>query len=147
MKLNKGEWSELYAMLHLLIHKKLQLVDCKLNKITDEIFEINQIKRNSRENTIIFKFNDNDDILPIVSGKTLKIISADEIREFKEKLFDKIKIGKGAFSIDIAKQWLDDKDMPPTFKSPAGTKSDITLDNYDYRQNRLISDIGYSIKS
>ncbi len=36
--LNRGEWSELYAVLFLLLEPKLKIVDEKLNNISNDIF-------------------------------------------------------------------------------------------------------------
>ena len=42
--LNRGEWSELYCVLFLLIKPKIEIVDENMNKITSELFEIKKPK-------------------------------------------------------------------------------------------------------
>ena len=41
-KLNKGEWSELYAIMTLLLNPKLLVVDSNLDKIPDKLYDFVQ---------------------------------------------------------------------------------------------------------
>ena len=41
--LNRGEWSELYCVLFLLVKPNLTIVDENLDIISDTVFEINKI--------------------------------------------------------------------------------------------------------
>lgn len=42
---NKGEWSELYVLIYLLAHGKLNAADGKLNKLRDIFFPVLKVFR------------------------------------------------------------------------------------------------------
>ena len=66
---NKGEWSELYAMLYLIVNRKLRLIDSDLNIKSDRIFEVVQIINEEKLGNITFDFSDDGSIIiPNVYG-------------------------------------------------------------------------------
>ena len=55
MAMNKGEWSELYAILHMLSEPDLTIVDDNLEEITNELYSVKNLSVKEQEN--IIKFN------------------------------------------------------------------------------------------
>ena len=47
MKLNKGEWSELYTILYLILNPNLKIVNQNLEILDENIFEIKKIITNN----------------------------------------------------------------------------------------------------
>lgn len=151
MRQNKGEWSELYAMLYLIVNRKLQIVDSDLNIISNNTFEVVQIINKERKGDIIFEFiEEGQYISPNVFGIKQEPIAIEEVYRIKEQLFSSILShggAGGAFSLDDITNWLQEKGISTTFKAPANQKQDIILVNYDSIQNRQTTELGYSIKS
>lgn len=151
MRQNKGEWSELYAILYLLVNRKLQIVDSKLQIISNNIFEVVQIINEEKQGDIIFDFSDDGSyIIPNVFGIEQSPIKITEIHQIKNQLFSSIissgGVG-GAFSLENITNWLQQKGISTTFKAPANQKQDIILVNYDSLQGQVTPELGYSIKS
>lgn len=148
---NKGEWSELYAMLYLIVNRKLRLIDSDLNIKSDRIFEVVQIINEEKLGNITFDFSDDGSfIIPNVYGNIKLPIEITEINKIKKQLFSSINSSGGsggAFSLEDINDWLNQKGINATFKAPANQKQDIILINYDFHQGQLTSKLGYSIKS
>lgn len=151
MRQNKGEWSELYAMLYLMVNRKLQLIDSDLKIISNNIFEVVQIINEEKQGDIIFDFSDDGNcIIPSVFGVEQKPIKITEIDKIKNQLFSSIVSSGGvggAFSLGDITKWLQQKGINTTFKAPANQKQDIILINFDSYKGQLTPELGYSIKS
>ncbi|MGP1494520.1 MAG: HpaII family restriction endonuclease [Streptobacillus sp.] len=148
MGFNKGEWSELYAIFYLLANRKLNLVDCKLNLIDNNIFFVESIISKKKNGVIKFDIQ-NDIVIPEIFGEKIEPIKIEEIIKFKEQVFYNIitgSDGSGSFEIDYVNQWLEQHNILTKFKAKAGVKEDIFLLNLDFNRNQKI-ELGYSIKS
>lgn len=151
MRQNKGEWSELYAMLYLIVNRKLQIVDSELKIISNNTFEVAQIINEEKQGDVVFDFSDDGSyVIPNVFGTEQSPIEITEIHQIKNQLFSSIISSGGAggaFSLGNITNWLQQKGINTTFKAPANQKEDIILINYDSIQGRLTPELGYSIKS
>lgn len=148
MGYNKGEWSELYVIMYLLVNRNLKLVDSSLNLIADNIFEVVSI--HTQEKKGLIEFNTEDDyIIPIVYGEIKEKIYINEIERFYKNLYNHIKKNhstKGAFTITKVDNWLKAKELFFTFKGSSYVKEDIIVINLDDLQKKRVK-LGYSVKS
>lgn len=140
---NKGEWSEVYALLKLLGDKRLYAGDADLNKIENLIFPIIKIIR--EESGGNYEYIINGDIV-LVSG------DEDELRipvltfaHEASKLLNAIKSSQGVFSIPETEAFMNSI-YCKTIKAKSTTKSDINIVIYDQRVSQHAT-LGFSIKS
>lgn len=148
MALNKGEWSELYAIFYLLVNRKLKLTNHKLNIIDENIFTVESIISKKKNGEIRFNIND-DKVIPIIFEKKLDPICIKDIIDFKESLFHSIINGSngfGAFELNDITNWLNSHNIDSNFKAKASVKEDIFLLNFDNIMSKKV-ELGYSIKS
>lgn len=143
---NKGEWSELYIFLQLLLQKKLYLADSKLNKIKEH-FVIKKISTLNLDNVYIT--NDNH-IVTIANKSNGDIIQTLDIAdivtgEILDILITKIREGKGSFAIDEFLAIQDSLGISIVKGGTSRQKSDIVLDieNDEFIHNNE----GFGIKS
>lgn len=146
IKGNRGEWSEPYALLKLLVDGKLYLGDENFNKIKGIFYPIIQIIRHEKDRNVNFTF---DGQLVIVSDgiSLFDIPLADFIKNTK-LCFDKIKLskkGKGSFEIPEIESFLSSFSIN-TLKAKSKLKNDITIQIED-PNSFLTPTLGFSIKS
>ena len=101
MAKNKGEWSEIYALLYLLINNKLNIVDENLTVLNKNLFEVKKIFITQKKKHIIFIVV-KDTIEVYINDKFITSLSKTEIKQYKEMLISAIKqkhSKKGAFDI------------------------------------------------
>ena len=145
--LNRGEWSELYCVLFLLIKPKLEIVDENMNKITSEIFEIKKIIAETNfplEYEII-----NDSIIVYAVKDKINSFSKAEVDKYRNELFEKIinnTSTAGSFSIESIEEFLRDFSLGQVIKAKNVSKEDIEVIAYD-NNRKMESNIKYSIKS
>lgn len=150
---NKGEWSEIYIFLKLLIDGKIYAADKKLNKVSDAYLNILSILR---EET-------NDDIYDYHPGENIQIyknhihtgpdLPVSDYERIKDEIWKYISSDdKGTTQIPTASKFLS-KIHVKKLKSPAfsnnaffGGTEDITMRVTDYRSG-LENTLGFSCKS
>ena len=148
MGLNKGEWSELYAILYLLENRNLKIVDSELNVINDDLFIVQEIISERKEGNVVFFIN-SDSITPIIFAERGDSISVEQIREIRQYLYNAIlnaETGLGSFDINFVRSWLQENQLDTKFKARSDMKKDITLKNQDTRSHQSI-ELAYSVKS
>lgn len=84
MKLNKGEWSELYTILYLILNPNLKIVNQDLEILDENIFEIKKIITN---NDIIFNIFDKN--IEILDKNEIKVLEKYEVEKYSANLLDK----------------------------------------------------------
>ena len=145
--LNRGEWSELYCVLFLLIKPKLEIVDENMNKITSEIFEIKKIITETNfplEYEII-----NDKIVVYAVKDKISSYTKKEIDKYRNELYQKIVTKtsvSGSFSIESIEEFLGDFSLGQVIKAKNISKKDIEIIAYD-NNRKSNSTLKYSIKS
>lgn len=146
---NKGEWSELYALIKLLADGKIAAADADLNLIEDWVYSISSIKRRSMQNeNIEYQVLPGQDTVSVIpqKNKVSKIVSRSYLRDLAQRVLAEIKASQNS-SFAIA--FLDD-DMKvlsfPKIKSGSASKRDITVIVHDSRLCRK-QEVGFSIKS
>lgn len=150
-KLNKGEWSELYAIMTLLLHPKLLVVDSNLDKISDELYDLKKIKMvdSKLNSTFEYFLNDKLDVKVLLNNKYFSYVSRKELYENKEKLFNAIKnapSGNRTFKVDSIKDILEKLSKSKSIKSKSSRKVDLEAVVVDKVLEKEVA-LTYSIKS
>lgn len=140
---NKGEWSEIYALIKLLSDKTLYGGDEDLNKVEELIYPIIKIIRHESAKSHDYVID--GDII-IVSDETEKLrIPIERFNSSVSILLSKIKNADGTFRIPEMESFLSDIRCT-TLKAKSSVKSDITIVIHDTRLNKNET-LGFSIKS
>ena len=141
---NKGEWSEIYALLKLLGDKQLFLGNKDIEKLEGFVYPIIKVLRS--ESNGDFEYSIQDEII-LVSGneQILKI----PIDEFKNKALFLLKVIKEnserTFSIPEIEAFMQSINCI-SLKASSSVKTDITIVVHDQRTKQQPT-LGFSIKS
>ncbi|MGL4993612.1 MAG: HpaII family restriction endonuclease [Bacteroidales bacterium] len=145
---NKGEWSEIYALLKLIGDKRVFAGDGNLNK-TDLFFPIDEVIRKEgdkkSEHYIIYNIK-NSEIVDNSSNLTIEL-KAEEFSDKAKQLFDKLKSSpKGSkLCFEQIEMFLNTVSCNE-LKAKAINKADLLLVIHDFRISRTHK-LGFSIKS
>ena len=137
--LNRGEWSELYCILFLLIKPKLEIVDENMNKITSELFEIKKI---IAETNFPLEYE-------VINDKIVVYAVKNKISSYTKKDIDKYRnetSTSGSFSIESVEEFLNGFSLGQVIKAKNISKEDIEVIAYD-NNRKIYSNLKYSIKS
>ena len=147
ISLNRGEWSELYAVLFLLLEPKLNIVDETLNDITDSIFKLEQIILTTNKS---FKYILSDNLIYVyMDEKEYSKLPYDEIKIARDTLLDSILNNKetsGAFKIPEIEKFMKTFSSNRVIKAKSLQKEDASLIVIDNKAKRKV-ELKYSIKS
>lgn len=149
MQFNRGEWSELYALLELLDNQELNIVDDNLEIIDDTTFKVLGVYLQNSNNEYYYDIQDFD-VNILKNNKFISNIDKNEIRRYKDILLNKIlheSPSNGSFSIEEMSDVLNDLTEGNKIKSSSLSKSDIEANIQDNKKNRVVNKVGYSIKS
>ena len=146
MQANKGEWSELYALLAIFANNKVPAADKDLNPTGDEYIFL-QILRDDTGQRLIYDL-EQEGVVVICEklGQALKTVSTKNLPEKTKALFQKIKAGSddATFSIPEAVTLMDEFELEK-IKANSGEKSDIVAIVKDKIASQ--QELGFSIKS
>ena len=149
MQFNRGEWSELYALLELLDNQDLKIVDDNLEIIDDSTFRVIGLYVQNNNNEYYFDIKGiNVDVLK--NNKVISNVKKTEIQKYKEVLLEKIikeLPGNGSFPIQEMKYILEKLTEGNKIKSSSTSKEDISAKLKDNKLNTIVNKVGYSIKS
>jgi type II restriction enzyme len=140
---NKGEWSEIYALLKLLGDKKLFAGDATLNKIESLFYPIIKIIRNESGGN--FEYLIDGDIVLISGGKESIRIPVKTFSEEASKLLYLIKNSSGVFSLPETEAFMNSI-YCSSVKAKSTSKTDIRIVIHDQHINQS-AELGFSIKS
>ena len=146
MGFNKGEWSELYTFLHLLINPNLEIVDEHLKLINNNTFQVMDIRL---EDKTQYKIQKDKNITKIRASGVEKIYLLDELKQEKEILLDKIlnhKKSKGSFEIKEMNAVIDGLLDGHKFKGKSKVKGDLEAEVLDRKRGSSFN-LKYNIKS
>ena len=144
MGFNKGEWSELYTFLYLLLNPHLAIVDEKLKVIENNQFQI--VKIISSDNR--YKIKD-DMVIKISNNGLTKEYNLSYISNQNRLLLEKISThqkSRGSFEIEGITPLVDDLFDGKKPKGSSSVKGDLEAIVLDKNLKRAIN-INYSIKS
>ncbi len=146
MGFNRGEWSELYTFLTLLIYPNLAITDAHLKVINTNTFEIREIYLADNRR---YKIQKDKNITKIRANNIENIYLIDTIKEKKELLLEKImthKKSKGSFEIEEIEPFINDFLDGKKFKGSSKTKGDLSARVLDKKREMSIN-LTYNIKS
>lgn len=146
---NKGEWSEIYALLRLLSIGKLYAADADLNKMDSVFYEILKIIREENIGVLEFYFENTENVIKVTKQSNRDLLVALSTNYFEEEadyLLNKIKkAGGSTFSSERTEDFMKTIQCE-RLKAPARDKSDIIMELYDPRAGYTLQ-LGFSIKS
>ena len=141
---NKGEWSEVYALLKIIADKQLFAGDSDLNKIESLIFPIIKVLRDESNGT--FEFSYENDLVLIKNNVEEFRISIIEFQEKANLLLIKLKEKTNAtFEIPEIETFINSY-QSQSIKAKSSVKSDIKIVIHDQRTGTN-PELGFSIKS
>lgn len=146
---NKGEWSELYALLRLLADGKLYAADADLRKLSDVYSPLLRVFRKEIEAEEIEYRLESDwhKIELYINGDRIKSIQRDWLKMAAKELYDGILAGgdSGAFSIRDSDNIMNEMHCTK-IKAKTENKADIVIQIHDTStgHNNIC---GFSIKS
>jgi len=139
---NKGEWSELYALLYLLLNPNLAIVDENLKIIDSSTFQIVEIrlsdKRYRVDNTKVIKTNG-------LSKDYNRSYIAKNSTLLLEKITSHTK-AKGSFKINAITPLIDDFFDGKKPKGASRDKGDLDAKVFDHKVHKAVN-LSYNIKS
>lgn len=146
MQANKGEWSELYALLAIFANNRVPAADKDLNPTGDEYIFL-QVLRDDTGQRLIYDL-EQEGVVVICErlGQALKTISTDGLSDKTKAIFQRIKAGSdtATFSIPEAITLMDEFELEK-IKANSGKKSDIVAIVKDKIASQ--QELGFSIKS
>jgi hypothetical protein len=140
---NKGEWSEIYALLKVISDGKIYAGDQELNKLEDVFYPIIKILRTESGGNYEYKI-EGDLVLIYGNGDEIKV-PIDVFTEQAKKLYAEILKAEGSFRLDETEAFMKSI-YCNQLKAPASNKTDIQIEVHDPRINQ-IQNLGFSIKS
>ncbi len=148
---NRGEWSEIYAILSMLLCPRLSIGNAELEEITNELYSLKKIRIDDPNSNGIIEYalNNNNDVQIYYDDQLDGLISMLELSENKYRLYKAISnapSGGGSFEIKGMDGILAKLTKGRTIKSKSFNKQDLEATITD---NRLGKDVNlkYSIKS
>lgn len=148
MAMNKGEWSELYCILRLLLDKKLNIVNAKMEIIDNHTFTIKELLVEEKNKRIKFRYNDQE--IAIYHDNCLYgILSNDYVQKTSRFLWEELQRKhkqRGAFDIDEMINLFETIGVDDKIKAKATAKNDVRLRSFDSLAKKE-KELGYSIKS
>lgn len=143
---NRGEWSELYALIKLMYTGKLYAADENVNRIDDVYFPILRILRNqATPEQVDFIIHENDvDVL--FSGEKVSTVDKNRLSKMVGMILAGIRSGSDrAFEIDGAQNEMQNLHID-RISASSSDKTDITLQIHDIHTG-YDPICGFSIKS
>ena len=99
MKGNKGEWSEFYTFIKLLVDKKIAVADENLEKNEELVFPILSVIRDDVNNRVKYDIQTEDKIKIIHSDEDLVIVDDFDLKTKVSMILNEIKQGAKTISI------------------------------------------------
>ena len=128
-RLNKGEWSELYAIVSLLLSPELSICDAQLNEITKSLYDLKKIQLKDKTELSLEYTLDKDFNVKVIYDKEVKnTILKTDIAKIKEKLLKNIQKSNthtGAFKIEGIESILMQLSNTNRLKSKSLAKEDF----------------------
>jgi type II restriction enzyme len=143
--MNKGEWSEPYALLSILAQPKINLSDKNLNNTSSSDYRVTRIYLSSDNGNKDIELKIFPEYINANFGDFHNEIPIEEISSITQLLFIKIKSTSENFSFnELDPIW--EKFFNPKIKGSSGNKVDIYLEIYCVSKNTYSVE-GFSIKS
>ena len=146
MQANKGEWSELYALLSIFANNKVPAADKDLNPTGDEYIFLQVLRDDTGERLIYDLEREGVVVICEKLGQALKTVSTEGLSDKTKAIFKRIKEGgdTATFSIPEAITLMDEFELEK-IKANSGKKSDLVAIVKDKIASQ--QELGFSIKS
>lgn len=142
---NKGEWSEIYALLKIISDGQLYRGDGHLNKLVDAVLPIIKVLRDESDGTYGYSRDQNLVIVSAISGAEFKIPLL-EFKQHAEYLLEQIRAAESAtFSVPQIEAFIASFNCK-SLKASSSIKSDIRVILHDTVMGTT-PQLGFSIKS
>lgn len=145
LTMNKGEWSEPYALLAILIKPLISLCDKNLNTISQSDYQVKKIILSSENGHKDIELEILGNSVNSNCGGVTNSIPISEIDAVAKLLLEKLKSASRTFSFD-ALDSIWGRFHNPKIKANSSNKVDIYLEIYDKSKNQIVLE-GFSIKS
>ena len=146
---NRGEWSELYGVLFLLVKPNVNIADAQLKSINDTIYVLKKIILDSKIKLEYVVDSNTQTILVYADGNEIKNYTRSVIDIERKKILDYISNHSektGAFKIPNSENFIREITADTSFKSKSSNKSDVAISVFDTRKRNEYL-LNYSIKS
>lgn len=146
LKGNKGEWSEIFVFLKLLVEGKIYAADERLNKIEKMYFPVLKILREEKEDSV-YEYLIDKKIRIYFNGKEMKRIEKAEVENISDELISVLKNKKikSSFSVENVEKFMDEI-FCTKISAPSGKKKDILMQIRDIATG-YENIVGFSVKS
>lgn len=142
---NKGEWSEIYALLRLLADGLLYEGDERGQVLREFFYPIVEIMRQEKHSQIIYRIKEGDVIVLNDIGDELAKLPMSSFSMYATDLFEQIKSRSGTFSLDVTERFLSTIQCF-SIKAYSASKADICIVVHDPR-TLINPSLNFSIKS
>lgn len=145
---NKGEWSEVYALIKLMTDGQLFQSDINLNVDAQNVYDVIAAYKKDVGYDLTFERNEGVKVYKMEGGEKSLIVekSYSDFKDLSNLLFDGIRIGSGkTFKIPVIDQYFEELQIGKV-QAGANSKADLRLRIYDHRLAKE-ADLGFSIKS
>lgn len=125
---NRGEWSEIYAILSMLFCPELSIGNSELEEITHELYKLKKIRVYPNIGITEYELNDNGDVEVYLNNDFDNLITQIELIESKNKIYEAIKNapkGSGAFELSNINDLLIKMSKGFPIKSKSMNKQDM----------------------
>ncbi|MEI8362870.1 MAG: HpaII family restriction endonuclease [Betaproteobacteria bacterium] len=141
---NKGEWSEIYALLKVVADKKLYRGDGNLSRLGNAVLPIVKVLRDESDGTYEYGINQN---IVIINGAGCEFkIQISEFKRHAATLLSEIKLATSAsFAIPVIEDFIASFNCT-SLKASSDVKSDIRIVLHD-TTTCTSPELGFSIKS
>ena len=140
---NKGEWSEIYALLKIIADKQLYQGDGNLSRLQSAVLPIIKVLRDESDGTYEYTIEQN---LVIINGAgnsfSIPVLS---FQQFSVALLENIKLSTATFSVPEVEAFIATFNCK-SLKADSSAKSDIRIVLHDEITGNS-PELGFSIKS
>lgn len=146
---NKGEWSEFYAFLKILVDRKLFAADENLELLKDKYYLVLKIIREeARQGKKTYDITSDDDTIKIfdADGNEIALVDGSKIKPRVSQIFSEMMAAtKTTFSMELADKTMSELHCTQ-IKAGSSRKADIVAVIHD-RISPIFPELGFSIKS
>jgi hypothetical protein len=142
---NKGEWSEFYTFIKLLVDKKIVSADEDLKKNENIFFPILKIIREESEGKIEYEPQEGEKVKILHGNGSISIVNTSDLKTKVAEIFNEIQAKSQTFSVSCAEE-IFSRFFIKTLNAGNSKKEDLVLKVHDYTIGQD-HEIGFSIKS
>lgn len=143
---NKGEWSEFYTFIKLIVDRKLNGATENLEKMEDIFYPVLKILRNEATGEHGYEMLNDGKVRILKSGEEIAIVDSSDLKPKVVSIFDQIKAGdEASFEIPIAQEIME-RFYVQRLNAGNTRKEDIVLKIHDINTG-MGPEVGFSIKS